>query len=83
MNPVLCSNLEPYGDNFAFNITQCFGRSVMENNNLSRPIYLKFIVVTVINTDTGIPEHSQPASKGLKSSHSVMQICSNSVYMLI
>jgi hypothetical protein len=54
MNPVLCSSLVlMHGDDFAFNITQCFSRSVMENNNLSGPIYLKFIVVTVINTDTG------------------------------
>jgi hypothetical protein len=33
MNPVLFSSLVLYMDNFAFNMTKCFCRSVMKNNN--------------------------------------------------
>jgi hypothetical protein len=81
--------MENVHDDFAFNITQCFGRSVMENNNLSRPIYLKFIVycllllLSIPTLAQTVPEHSQHSSKGLKNSHSFMQICLNSEYNTI
>ena len=73
-----------YGAAFPLNCIYIY--SLIATNNLSRPIYLKFIVITVINTDTDtdtVPEHSQQASEGLKSSHSVMKISSNSEYMLM